>query len=203
MITRCPGTLPSLAPLCCSGCNQRSAETPTTQDLVHATASGSYLAARHAGIERDIADGGRLLPQRAEGRDPRNAELLSRAFLSVLERRRNRRRPAAGRRLLQVDRNDRIARLVVGVRALKQRQYGLARQNFAQSIRGPVTDLTGDAAVGAGPCRRRRNAAAPSTRSTGSAGRIGTPSSRIMHAAHDPRSCQQQKGCRQTLRARL
>jgi hypothetical protein len=24
-------------------------ETPTTQDLVHATASGSYLAARHAG----------------------------------------------------------------------------------------------------------------------------------------------------------
>jgi hypothetical protein len=30
-------------------------ETPTTQDLVHATASGSYLAARHAGTERDSA----------------------------------------------------------------------------------------------------------------------------------------------------
>src|SRR5262249_55759775 len=40
------------------------------------------------------------------------------------------------------DRNDRIARLVLGVRALKQKQYTLARQDFAQSIRGPVTDLT-------------------------------------------------------------
>ena len=37
---------------------------------------------------------------------------------------------------------DRIARLVVGVRALKQKDYSTARQNFAQSVRGPVTDLT-------------------------------------------------------------
>src|SRR5208282_459331 len=42
----------------------------------------------------------------------------------------------------QLDRSDRIARLVIGVRALKQKQYALARQNFAQSVRGPVTDLT-------------------------------------------------------------
>src|SRR5208282_523715 len=42
----------------------------------------------------------------------------------------------------QLDRSDRIARLVIGVRALKQKQYPLARQNFAQSVRGPVTDLT-------------------------------------------------------------
>ena len=45
-------------------------------------------------------------------------------------------------RLVQIDRNDRIARLVIGVRALKQKQYGVARQNFTQSVRGPVTDLT-------------------------------------------------------------
>ena len=30
---------------------------------------------------------------------------------------------------------------MIGVRALKQKQYALARQNFAQSVRGPVTDL--------------------------------------------------------------
>jgi tetratricopeptide (TPR) repeat protein len=45
-------------------------------------------------------------------------------------------------RLLQIDRTDKIARLVVGVRALRQKDYSGARQNFAQSVRGPVTDLT-------------------------------------------------------------
>jgi tetratricopeptide (TPR) repeat protein len=44
-------------------------------------------------------------------------------------------------RILQVDKNDRIARLVLGVRAVKQKQYPLARKELAQSIRGPITDL--------------------------------------------------------------
>src|SRR5207244_13450152 len=44
-------------------------------------------------------------------------------------------------RVLQVDKNDRIARLVLGVRAIKQKQYPLARKELAQSIRGPITDL--------------------------------------------------------------
>ncbi len=118
-----------------------AAETPTTQDLVHATASGSYLAARHAGIERDSTTAAAYYLNVLKA-DPRNAELLSRAFLSVLT---DGDVDEAGRladRLIQLDRSDRIARLVIGVRALKQKQYGLARQNFAQSVRGPVTDLT-------------------------------------------------------------
>ena len=52
--------------------------------------------------------------------DPRNADLLSRAFLSVLT---DGDIDEAGRlaeRLVQLDNNDRIARLVIGVRALKQ-----------------------------------------------------------------------------------
>ena len=47
-----------------------------------------------------------------------------------------------GDRLLTMDHNDRIARLAVGVRDLKQKRYASARQNLAQSVRGPVTDLT-------------------------------------------------------------
>jgi tetratricopeptide (TPR) repeat protein len=43
--------------------------------------------------------------------------------------------------VLHHDRNDRVARLVVGVRALKQRKYSSARQNLQQSVRGPITDL--------------------------------------------------------------
>jgi tetratricopeptide (TPR) repeat protein len=44
-------------------------------------------------------------------------------------------------RVLQVDKNDKVARLVLGVRAIKQKQYPAARRELAQSIRGPVTDL--------------------------------------------------------------
>ena len=44
-------------------------------------------------------------------------------------------------RLLQVDKTDRVARLVLGVRAIKQKQYVTARQQLAQSVRGPITDL--------------------------------------------------------------
>jgi len=132
-------------------------ETPTTQDLVHATASGSYLAARHAGIERDSTTAAAYYLNVLKA-DPRNADLLSRAFLSVLT---DGDIDEAGRladRLIQLDRSDRIARLVIGVRALRQKQYALARQNFAQSVRGPVTDLTASllsawALAGAGDTR--------------------------------------------------
>jgi tetratricopeptide (TPR) repeat protein len=115
-------------------------ETPTTQELTHATASGSYLAARHAGTERDSSTAAAYYLNVLKA-DPRNADLLSRTFLSVLT---DGDIEEAGRladRVVQVDRNDRIARLVLGVRALKQKQYAPARQNFAQSVRGPVTDL--------------------------------------------------------------
>jgi tetratricopeptide (TPR) repeat protein len=118
-----------------------AAETPTPQDLAHTTAAGSYLAARHAGVERDSTTAAAYYLNVLKS-DPRNTDLLSRTFLSVLT---DGDIDEAGRladRLIQIDRSDRIARLIIGVRALKQKQYALARQNFAQSVRGPVTDLT-------------------------------------------------------------
>ena len=118
-----------------------ASETPTPQELAHATTAGSYLAARHAGVERESGTAAAYYLNVLRA-DPRNADLLGRTFLSVLT---NGDIDEAGRladRLLQLDRSDRIARLVLGVRALKLKQYGVARQNFAQSVRGPVTDLT-------------------------------------------------------------
>jgi tetratricopeptide (TPR) repeat protein len=118
-----------------------AAQAPTPQDLLHSTAAGSYLAARHAGVERDSGTAAAYYLNVLKA-DPHNADLLSRTFLSVLT---DGDIDEAGRladRLIQLDRTDRIARLVIGVRALKQKQYAIARQNFAQSVRGPVTDLT-------------------------------------------------------------
>jgi tetratricopeptide (TPR) repeat protein len=118
-----------------------AAETPATPDIMHATASGSYLSARHAGIERDPATAAAYYLNVLKF-DPRNADLLSRTFLSVLTDGDVEEAARLADKLVQVDRNDRIARLVLGVRALKQKQYAVARQNFSQSVRGPVTDLT-------------------------------------------------------------
>jgi len=115
--------------------------SPTAQDIEHATIAGSYLAARHAGIERDSATAAAYYLNVLKA-DPRNPELLNRTFLSVLGEGDVEEAAKLGERLLQLDRTDRIARLVIGVRALKQKQYGPARQNFGQSVRGPVTDIT-------------------------------------------------------------
>jgi tetratricopeptide (TPR) repeat protein len=47
-----------------------------------------------------------------------------------------------GERVAQADKNDRVSRLVLGVNGIKRKQYPAARKDLAQSIRGPITDLT-------------------------------------------------------------
>jgi tetratricopeptide (TPR) repeat protein/CHAT domain-containing protein len=73
--------------------------------------------------------------------DPASLELLGRVRLALLA---NGEIPEAiglAERVVQSDKNDRIAHLVLGVHALKQERYIAARSELAQSIRGPVTDL--------------------------------------------------------------
>ena len=114
---------------------------PTEQELSHDNPYGNYLAARHAGTERDAGAAAAYYLNVLKS-DPRNPDLVSRAFLSVLTDGDIDQASKLADRLLQLDRTDRIARLVVGVRALKQKDYTTAKQNFTQSVRGPVTDLT-------------------------------------------------------------
>ena len=73
--------------------------------------------------------------------DPSNGDLLERTFISLLiEGKIDDAAPLADK-VLQADKNNRVARLVLGVRALKQKKYALAQQNINQSVRGPITDL--------------------------------------------------------------
>jgi tetratricopeptide (TPR) repeat protein len=115
---------------------QSQAPTPYSRTSV----SGSYLAARHAGTERDAAAAATHYRAALRG-DPRNNELLSRAFIAVLSNGEVEEAVKLAERVLQVDKNDRVARLVLGVRAIKQKQYPVARQHLQQSVRGPITDL--------------------------------------------------------------
>src|SRR5215472_7654561 len=106
----------------------------------HLTTAGSFLAAQHASHDHDAAAAATFY-RSALRADPGNNELLERTFLSVLL---NGDVEEAGRlaeRVLRIDKEDRIARLVLGVRAIKQKQYQVARQQLTQSVHGPITDL--------------------------------------------------------------
>ena len=113
------------------------------------TAAGSYLAARHAGLERDaIAAAG--FYRDALRRDPKNGELLDRAFLSLLVGGDIDGAVNLAERVVKADKSDRVARLVLGVSALKHKKFPAARRDLAQSVRGPITDLTATLLTGWG-----------------------------------------------------
>ncbi len=118
-----------------------AAQAPTSQELAGITASGSYLAARHAGQQRDAAAAAAFY-RAALKRDPKNGELLDRAFLSLLVDGNVDEAVKYAERVVQADKTDRVSRLVIGVQALKRKQYAVARRELSQSVRGPITDLT-------------------------------------------------------------
>jgi tetratricopeptide (TPR) repeat protein len=120
---------------------QIDAQQSSALQSTNTSASGSYLAARHAGQQRDAASAAAYY-RAALKRDPNNAELLDRAFLSFLVDGDVDEAVKFAERVAQADKNDRVARLVLGVNALKRKQYGSAKRDLAQSIRGPITDLT-------------------------------------------------------------
>ena len=59
-----------------------AAQFPTKNDLKALTMSGSYLAARHASVERDAGSAAAFY-RSALRTDPKNNELLDRAFISA------------------------------------------------------------------------------------------------------------------------
>jgi len=118
-----------------------SAQAPSVADLAGVTASGSYLAARHAGQERDAAAAAAYY-RAALRHDPKNPELLDRTFLSLLVDGDIDEAIKYADRIVQADKTDRVGELVLGVAALKHKQYNTARRDLTLSIRGPITDLT-------------------------------------------------------------
>jgi tetratricopeptide (TPR) repeat protein len=115
------------------------AQTPTQNELSRVTSSGNYLAAREANILRD-ANAASAYYRAALRSDPRNPELVELAFYSVLAEGDIDEAVKLADRLLSIDKNNRNTRLVLGVRALKQKQYSAARTQLVQAARGP-TDL--------------------------------------------------------------
>ncbi|MFX8984321.1 tetratricopeptide repeat protein, partial [Acinetobacter baumannii] len=91
----------------------------------------------HASVDRD-ATAAAAFYRAALRSDPKNNELLDRAFIASLADGDIDEAVKLADRILTIDQNNRVARLVAGVRSLKQKQYGAAQQNINQSVRGPI-----------------------------------------------------------------
>ena len=122
-----------------------AAQTPVPRDIardIRLTPSGSYLAARQASLDRD-PDAAAAYYKAALRFDQRNAELLERAFYSVLADGDVFEAARVAERLVQTDHSNRDAHLVLGVRAFKQKQWKEAHAHFAQAAHGQIRDLVG------------------------------------------------------------
>jgi Flp pilus assembly protein TadD len=113
-----------------------------THDVSRLTPAGSYLAAKQANLDRD-PEAAATYYRAALRFDPHNVDLLEQAFYSVLADGDINEAVRLATQLVQVDRNNRNAHLVLGVRALKQKQWKDARAHLSQAAHGPVNDLIG------------------------------------------------------------
>jgi tetratricopeptide (TPR) repeat protein len=121
-----------------------AAQAPASRDgsTVRPTQAGSFLAARQANLDKD-PDAAATYYKAALRFDQRNAELLELTFYSVLAEGDIGEAVRLANQLVQLDHNNRNAHLVLGVRALKLRQWREARSHFNQAAHGPVNDLIG------------------------------------------------------------
>ncbi|MFV0280910.1 MAG: tetratricopeptide repeat protein [Rhodoblastus sp.] len=103
--------------------------------------SGNYLAALVAGAERDTLAASTYFREALRA-DPKNMELAERAFVASIA---NGNMPEAfslAERLLHANRNNGLANLALGVRAIEQKRWSSARRHFAKGGSGRQRDLT-------------------------------------------------------------
>ncbi len=131
------GVLPALA--------KRSSASPRVETKAgYSPASsleGNYLAAYIAGNARDTSAAA-MFYREALKEDPRNPELLDRAFISLLADGDMNAAGRAAEKIVQRDAQNGLAQLALGVRAIKAKQYTGARALLVRSGRGRAADVT-------------------------------------------------------------
>ncbi len=101
---------------------------------------GDYLSARLAAGDHDLSNAARLY-RSSLADDPNNADILNRAFLFTAASGDVEGAAKLAVRVVKTLPDDRPARLTLAVQAFKDRDYGAARMQIAQSAKGPFTEL--------------------------------------------------------------
>ncbi|CAH1669629.1 tetratricopeptide repeat protein [Chelatococcus asaccharovorans] len=121
----------------------RSAEKPTVAvEFPEADSlEGNYLAAIVAGSARDTGAAA-VYFREALRDDPRNPELVERAFVAFLADGDMREAFRAAQQIIKREPNNGLARLALGVKALEAKQYATARRELVRGGRGYANDIT-------------------------------------------------------------
>jgi tetratricopeptide (TPR) repeat protein len=103
--------------------------------------SGTYLAGRHAGRERDMESAAAYF-NRALERDPGNPVLIERTFVHELSVGNMARAEELARSVLDISSDHRMSRVVLGLRAARDNRHQEARDHFAKAAFTPLGELT-------------------------------------------------------------
>jgi tetratricopeptide (TPR) repeat protein len=103
--------------------------------------AGNYLAALIAGADHDTTAAATFFRE-ALRFDPRNPQLIERAFVAALSNGNMLDAFTLADRLIARDPSNGLAHLTLGIRALKNRQYGTARAQFSKGGPGQERDIT-------------------------------------------------------------
>jgi tetratricopeptide (TPR) repeat protein len=103
--------------------------------------SGSYLAGRFAGRQRDMNAAAEYF-QQALRDDPSNAVLIERVFIFEVSQGDVEGAEDFATRVLSFNSQHRMARIVLGLRDARLKRYDEARQNFKKSAYTPIGELT-------------------------------------------------------------
>ena len=120
---------------------QRQTKSVPRPFQVSSSPAGNYLSALSAGFQRDTAAASTFFREVLR-HDPRNAEIIERAFVATLA---NGNVPEAfglAERLVARDKANGLGHLVLGVRAIKARQFSTARGELAKSGSNRQRDIT-------------------------------------------------------------
>jgi Flp pilus assembly protein TadD len=108
---------------------------------VGASPAGNYLAALVAGADRDTLAAATFFREVLRS-DPRNRELLERAFVAALANGNMADAFSLADRLLKQDPKNDLANLAEGVRAIKAKQFPTARSELSQGTTNRQRDIT-------------------------------------------------------------
>jgi tetratricopeptide (TPR) repeat protein len=103
--------------------------------------SGTYLAGRHAGRERDMEAAAAFF-SRALARDPDNPVLIERTFIHELSVGNMTRAEELAESVLDVSSDHRMARVVLALRAARDNRHEAARDHLAKAAFTPLGELT-------------------------------------------------------------
>lgn len=110
-------------------------------DVEGTSLSGSYLAGRFAGKQRDMDAAGQYF-QQALRDDPNNAVLIERVFIFDLSDGKVASAEDYAERVLSFNSQHRMARFVLGLRDVRLKRFVKARENFKKAAYTPIGELT-------------------------------------------------------------